>query len=550
MRGALVGMLVFLGIALWFANMSYRTLAEPDEGRYAEIPREMLASGDWITPHLNAIPYLEKPPLQYWATAVAYSVLGVAPWVSRLWATTLGLLGIVVTFMTGRALWGTRAGVFAALILASCPLYFVIAHIDTLDIALAFFMNAALMCSLMAWRADPASRTERRWMWLCWLAMASGFLQKGLVAIVLPAVALFAYALLYRDFRLWRRLRLREGLPIFAVLTLPWLILVSLRNPDFLQFFFIHEHLARFATTVHHRSEPWWFFIAILAVGVLPWITIVLRAARDCWRDGRSTDRPGRSTLHTEGLLLIWALVQLAFFSASGSKLAPYIVPAVPPLALLAGRWLQSRGTIRTLWPTVIICGALCLLLLCLDPLVAHFVAAGPKQTAYLKIANWARLAGAIGLAGVVTAVLAMRTHRMNVAVLALASGFSFALTLLMCGGNSLDALRTRPGLAALIAPHLTADTPFYCVGMYWHTLPFALQRTCTVVQHTGELETQFDPQRRHWMPTVEDFAAQWRREPSAVAVVSPAVWSQLQATGLVPRTILQGPNVVVMVKP
>ena len=544
-RGLVLGMLAVLAIVMWFGNTGYRSLAEPDEGRYAEIPREMLANGDWVTPRLNAIPYLEKPPLQYWATALAYRAFGFEPWVSRLWATTLGLLGIVVSYATGRALWSARAGAFAALIMASSPLYFIIAHINTLDIGLAFFVNAGLSCLLLAQREGLQPALRRRWMWLAWLALGCGFLQKGLVALALPGLAVLLYCLVYRDSRLWRQLHLLDGMVILAITTLPWLIAAASRNPDFLQFFFIHEHVERFATTVHRRTEPWWFFIVILSVGVLPWITTIVRAATSGWH----RTEPGTG-LHATGLLLIWSLALLVFFSMSGSKLAPYIVPAVSPLALVAGRWLQVRADARALWPVAIIAGAFCLLLLCLSPLLPHFVEAGPKLIAYLQIGGWARVGGVIGLASAAVAVAAIQRHRLTVGVATLSMGFTVTLALLMCGTNALESLRARPGLAAIIAPHLTSDTPFYCVGMYWQSLPFALQRTCVLVQYTGEIETQFDPQQSHWLPYVANFTEQWRREPSAVAIVNPTLWHDVQSSGIKPRVIVQADNVVVIVKP
>ncbi|HEY4367742.1 MAG TPA: phospholipid carrier-dependent glycosyltransferase [Steroidobacteraceae bacterium] len=545
LRSIVLGTLALLGIALWFGNTVYRSLAEPDEGRYAEIPREMVASGDWVTPHLNAIPYFEKPPLQYWATAVAYRAFGFEFWVSRLWATTLGLLGILVTYATGRALWGATAGAFAALVLASSPLYFIVAHINTLDIGLAFFVNAGLSCLLLAQREglDPGAR--RRWMGLAWFALGCGFLQKGLVAIALPGLTVLVYSLIHRNTHLWRRLYLLDGVAILALTGLPWVVLVASRNPDFLQFFFVHEHLERFATTVHHRSEPWWYFIVILGVGVLPWITTIARSAFSELRASRSA-----SELQPASLLLIFSLTQLVFFSMSGSKLAPYIVSAVSPLALLAGRWLQACADVRALRPVAIVAAAFSVLLLCLGPLLPHFMEPSPKLTAYVQIAHWARIAGAVGLVSVGLTVAAGLRRQLSLGVAALAVGFVIALSVLMCGSDALESLRARPGIAALIAPHLAADTPFYCVGMYWQSLPFALQRTCTLVQHTGEIETRFDRTQSHSLSHVADFIAQWRREPSAVAIVSPVLWQEVVASGIKPRVILQEANVVVIVKP
>lgn len=552
-----LAVLAILASAIWFGNAGYRTLTEPDEGRYAEIPREMLATGDWITPQLNGIPYLEKPPLQYWVTAAAYSVLGASAWVSRLWTVSTGLLGIAVTYALGRALWGARAGEFAALIVASSPLYYLVGHLNLLDIGLAFFLNAAVACFLMAQRADGSAHNstgdgsatgidpQRRWMWLCWTALALGFLQKGLVALVLPVSALAAYSLICRDTAPWKRLHPLAGLAIVATVTLPWLIAVSLRHPEFLRFFFVHEHLDRFVTTVHRRTEPWWFFILILSVGTLPWIVVIARAVVNLWRKPAA---PGK--FHVEKFLMIWAATIVVFFSLAGSKLAPYIVPAIAPLALVTGRWLQTRGTARMLWPAVATSAAAALLLLTLRPLLGEFTQPGVKQDVYLQISAWAQIAGIVGLVGVALAAFAIQRGALQIAVAGVAGGFCVGIALLMCGSNSLEPLRGGTGIANVIRPHLTAQTSFYCVGMYWQSLPFALQRTCDVAQYNGEFEVQFAPGTPHWMPSVEEFAARWQPQRSAVAIVSPRVWRQTQATGLRARVLVRSPNVTVIVKP
>ena len=251
--------LIGLGLVVWFGNIGLRTLTEPDEARYAEIAREMLATGDWVTPHLNGIAYFEKPPLQYWATAVAYSVFGAQPWVARLWTTGFGLLGLVLTYATAKKLWGVRTAEHAALLLASFPLYFIVTHLNLLDGALAFFLNAAVCAFVVAKQPDTPLLARRRLLYLCWFALALGFLQKGLVALVLPFLALTTYSLLYRDSRLWREMQLRAGLAILAAVTLPWTTLVASRNPGFLEFFFVHEQFTRFLTTVHDRYQPWWY---------------------------------------------------------------------------------------------------------------------------------------------------------------------------------------------------------------------------------------------------------------------------------------------------
>lgn len=411
--------LLTLALIVWFGNIGYRTLAEPDEARYAEISREMLASADWVTPHLNGIPYFEKPPLQYWATAAAYSIFGVAPWVARLWVVGLGFLGIVIAYWTSRKLWGSRTAEYTAIVLGSLPLYFIVTHINTLDGALSFFLNAAICSFLMAHRPTTDLVMQRWWMYLCWLCVALGFLQKGLIAVVLPALSLMMYSLIHRDWRLWRSLHLPEGLLILATVALPWVILAAQRNPGFLKFFFVNEHLARFATTVHQRAEPWWYFIAMLIVGVLPWVEPI---AKSVIRAIRFKAGAPSATPVPERILLSWAFTPLLFFSFSGSKLAPYIVPMATPLAMLAGRWLDLQGTLRSLRSVVAISAVLSLLWICMPWLLPQFVRPGLKLTTYLQVAEWAQFAGFAGFGCIVLFVIAARAEVMRLAVIALAA--------------------------------------------------------------------------------------------------------------------------------
>lgn len=530
-----------LALLIWFANSDYRTLTEPDEGRYSEIPREMLASGDWVTPHLNGMPYLEKPPLQYWATALAYSTLGFEPWVSRLWSATLGMFGVIITYLLGRTLWNRRTGLLAALVLASCPLYFVVGHINTLDSGLTFLLNAALACFIVSQRAPVASTAERRWMWLCWCLLGLGFLQKGLVALVLPGLALGVFSIAYRDVSFWRRLHPGAGILIVTVLIVPWLVSVSARNPGFLSFFFLHEHLERFTSTVHRRSEPWWYFIAIVLVGVIPWVVPMLRAMFERLRSADS--------VFGERLLLVWALTVVVFFSLSGSKLPPYITPAFMPLALLAGRWLTTRDSPRATFAIAIPMFVFSLLLASSGWLVPQLTEPGIKRIAYLQMSEWAEAAAVINAIGIAVYLALLRMSQYQ-ATGALAVTFAIALAVLLCGSNSIELVRGRKGLDAVIAPYLKPDTPFYCVGMYWQTLTFSLQRTCTVVNYEGELGTRFDPQQRQWIKIYEEFVPRWNSQPQAVAIVLPSQWEHLQHHGIRARIVLRDVNVLVMVTP
>jgi 4-amino-4-deoxy-L-arabinose transferase-like glycosyltransferase len=516
----------------------------------------MLASGDWVVPRLNGIQYLEKPPLQYWGTAALYAAFGTQAWVSRLWTTGLGFAGVLLVWHTGRRLYGARAGLDAALVLASAPLYFISGHLNTLDMGLCFLLTLALVAFLAARRAAPGSARERHAMWLAWLAIALATLQKGLVALAMPALALALYALIERDFALWRRLRLGSGVAIVLAANLPWWMAMQRRNPQFLEFFFVHEHFTRFATTEHQRNQPWWFFSAVLLVGALPWIEPAVRGVIQGWRT--ATPPPelppepppaGSRPFVAERFLVAWAAAIFIFYSPSGSKLAPYILPMMPPLALLASRPLGRGGT-RALRSPLLLAALFALALLLAGPLSGRLLPPGLQRETYLAVGRWAAFAGAVLALATLAAAWLARRGAATRAVSALGVGSAAALALLTFGTNALEPWRGGPSIATRIAPYLAPSTPFYCVGMYPQTLTFALRRTCIAVAYHGELEVQFDDGERNYLPTYQAFAEQWRRAPRAVAVVDPQAWPDLQALGI-PATILASePTAMVIARP
>src|SRR5712691_5877402 len=327
----IAGAFLFCAV-IWFAGLEYRGLFTPDEGRYADIARSMLDSNDWVTPRLNGIKYLEKPPLQYWATAGAFAVLGVDEWTARLWPALTGFLGIVLTAFAGYRLAPRSPWLPTVLMFAGCWGYFLGGQFLTLDMGLTFFLTVAMLGFLLSRRPDLPSRAERGWMVLAWAAVACAVLSKGLIGIVLPALALLVYVIVERDTSALRRLHWAPGLCVFGAVLLPWFILVQQRNPEFFNFFFIREHFERYLLPHHHRPGPWWYFAPVLLVGLLPWTPSIPAALARGWR------APASSPFKLDRFLVIWAGVVFFFFSASHSKLPSYVLPALPAILLLFAR--------------------------------------------------------------------------------------------------------------------------------------------------------------------------------------------------------------------
>jgi len=300
-RPTTLGLWMFLGI-LWLANLPIRPLFDPDEGRYAEIPREMVASGDWVTPRLNGLRYFEKPPLQYWATAALYMVFGVHEWTARLWSASLAFLCIPMVFAFARRIgYSPETAVIAAALLAVNPYFALMGQLNLLDQGFTFFLSAAVFSFVIAQRESLEPRRSRTWMLLTWTSLALAILSKGIVTLVLAGATLGLYMIVTRDASRLRRLNLALGIPLMLLIAVPWFWAVQSRNPDFLQFFFVHEHLQRYFTTVHERVQPFWFFFPIVLLALLPLI--------GNWRSWRLADiesakAPGE--FRAEIFLLLW----------------------------------------------------------------------------------------------------------------------------------------------------------------------------------------------------------------------------------------------------
>ena len=324
------GLLTLTGLGLFFFRLGVPGLMDPDEGRYAEIAREMLVLKDWLIPHLNLVPYLEKPPLVYWLTALSFTIFGVNEWAARLPAALAALGGVYVAYWLGRALWGERQGFWGAMILATCWGYVIMARLLTLDMVLSFFLTLALALGYLA----MSRSREKLWPW-AYLALALAVLIKGPVALVLAGLIWGLWALL----RGWRALGILMqpgSWVLFAMIALPWFVYMAWRFPEFTRFFLWEHHVERYVDGALYHQEPWWYFGPILLGFFLPWTWLLP------WALGRRSPSDPQDRL----FLILWAGIILIFYSLSRGKLPPYILPAILPLALLLGECLarlQSR---------------------------------------------------------------------------------------------------------------------------------------------------------------------------------------------------------------
>ena len=530
-------------VVIWFANLEYCTLTSPDEGRYAEIPREMVASGDWLTPRLNGLKYFEKPALQYWATATAYMLFGQHNWTARLWTALTALGGIFAVWFAGKRLFGCSAGRYAALVLSSSMLFVLLGHFNTLDMGVTFFMSAGLLGFLLAQRDGVASNERRAWMWFTWAALALSVLSKGLIGIVLPGAVLVLYTLIERDFSLWRRLQLSSGLAIFFAICAPWFIAVSLANPEFAHFFFIHEHFDRFLTKVHGRYRPWWDFIPVLLLGMLPWVVVTLDALARAWK----LDATTHSGIKPQRFLLLWCVFIFVFFSASDSKLPSYILPIFPALALLTGvRLTQIRP--RVLFWQIAPVALLAAIALAMTPHVVNFAANDMEKPLYASYAQWALAAAIVWLSGMLLGLYFSYRGRVTATVTTLSLAGLVAAQLVLSGHESLAPSGSAYNIARQIEPYVKPDVHFFSIGMYEQTLPVYLNRTFTLVDFQSEMEFGLQQEPDKWIPDMETFSTVWSRQPYALAIMYPDTYARLKQKGL-PMQIIANDTVRIVVK-
>lgn len=509
---------------LWFGTLNYRHLIPSDEGRYAEIAREMLVTGDWITPRYNGYLYFEKPPLQIWMTAIAFKLFGVGEWQARLWTALTGFGTILLVGFTGARIYSPRAGWLAALVLASSPMWVISGHMNSLDMGLSAFLVAAL-CSLLLAQTSLRASTTRYWMWVCWSMMALAMLSKGLIGVAIPAMVFVVFSLTSWDWRIWKRLHLFSGLALFLAISAPWFILVAQRNPTFLQFFFIHEHFQRFTETTHSRTGPIYYFLPLLLLGFLPWLTQTPHAIFLAWRERRLQFAKG-------WLLVCWFIVIFGFFSISQSKLPGYIIPVFPALALLVGhqldRHLAKGNTLGLSWQLQTLFFAL------LGGAGFFFlekisVQARPDEIAsYAEYTVWI-IAALIAL--MIFSVLALLQAKRH----ALTSLSSYALGFFLCaliagtGHETLGRAVSGFDLAERVKQDIPENVHFYSVRILDHTMPFYLGRTMIMVEFPDELEFGVQAQPELWLPSLDAFIQRWNEDPSAYALMVPEQFLELQ---------------------
>jgi 4-amino-4-deoxy-L-arabinose transferase-like glycosyltransferase len=529
-------LIAFAAVLLYV--LGARTLVPPDEGRYAEMAREMFASGDWITTRLNGIKYFEKPPLQTWMNALSFTLFGLGDWQARLWTGLCGLLGVVLTGVAGTRVFGARIGFYAALVLGSSFYWVACSQIDSLDMGLSGMMTLALCALLIAQRDDAGESERRNWMLACWAGMALSVLAKGLIGLVLPGGVLVFYTLFSRDWAIWKRLHIVKGLILFFLIATPWFVLVGLKNPEQPHFFFVHEHFDRFFKKEHHREAAWYIFFVLLAAGSVPWVGVLVQSlVAGARRDGENTKFRPRL------MLLVWVAFITLFFTKSNSKLPGYILPVFPAVALLVAVHLDV-GTRRGRMVTAGLTALLGVGFLATVPFMQKFARHAGEDVLYAAYQPWVLAAGLVLLIGGCLALLYARQMLRDLFVVVLAVAGFAGTQLLLVGFEPIGQVRAGVNLLPALKAAGAANPAVhvYTVGIYEQSLTFYLGRPVTLVDYRDEFDFGLQQQPELAIPTIPAFVARWRADAAAgvrdVAITRPEIAADLQRQGVPLRIV------------
>lgn len=511
---------------LFVTGLGRPALWEPDEGRYAEIAREMVVRGDYVTPHNDWVPYFEKPPLVYWVTAASLKLVGRNEFAARLQAALFSIGQVVVTAALGEAMFGATAGLLAAIALGLSPLFFAFARFATPDPALAFWITSGLAAFFMAsWAPHIGKGAGCLWMVAAAGMLALGTLAKGPVALVLGGGIALAWLIFQQRGRDALKIPWVACGVVYLAIVAPWFVIAARRNPGFLEFFFIHEHFQRYVVNTEHGWGPW-FFIPVVIGGTWPWFFFVPLGILAIRGSDKAAARPGSLSF-----LLIWFSLIFVFFSIPRSKLGEYMLPALPPLAIIAGCGMASLDAIgparvRRQFGWLVLLNGLLALAVTILAISALRRGMNPALVADALVAGFALFVG-------VTAAYSIARQGPNHGIVALSPLAVGVLLLIAAGMKAREdgaSMFSYRWLARAIAPVTSRGCTLASYRHLVQSLPFYTGARERLVGYQGELSPfgQRDDAKETFITTNAQLSTLWSSDACVVLVANRNDISQL----------------------
>lgn len=462
-------------------------LEQPDEGRNAEVAREMKAAGAWLVPTYDGIAYLDKPAFYFKAVALSLAMFGDSETAARIPSAAFGIGLLALIYIFCRREYGVRCAALAAIVLATTPLFLVNARTVIFDIALCFFVVSAIFAG---YRAEESEGSARR-NWYLLGAAAAGFatLVKGPVGFLIPILVLLVFNRLLGRRSVWKRIFAPLNWLVFFGVVLPWFIGLSLVHPDFPHYGLVEESFHRFTTTAFHRSKPFYFYGIIVMGMFLPWSLLLPEAAVAAWKSRRNMAR-------ADVLCIVWAVVVVIFFSCSKSKMPGYILSATIACGILAARLFEralantggkaARITRRAAFGFAVVCLVAMAAVIYLSsrtqllarPIGISVAEAAQFQPHIMAAAIMLLLFALVGL---------LAGFKRNVK-LCLACFVLFPMMLLNVNYAMLDVVFSAKSARALAhqIPALPPQTELACLECFPSGLTFYLGRTVTLITTDG----------------------------------------------------------------
>jgi 4-amino-4-deoxy-L-arabinose transferase-like glycosyltransferase len=537
-----------LTAVVYFAFAGGYVLLDPDEGRYAEIPREMIETGDFITPRLDYVEYFEKPPLFYWLVASSMRVFGQNERAVRMVPALIGFVTVLLVMGMGKRLFDAQTGVRAGWIYLTSALPLAMARLPLTDGLFSLCLSATWGAWWLGYQASTRS-SRKGWYLAAWACLGLATLAKGIAAIALTGAIVFLFIFLRRNWAALKGMAWWPGFPIFLLIAAPWHVGAYVRTPQFAHFYFVVQHFGRLVGTEH--VKPAWFFAAVFPLTMIPWIAFLFPAGVNAVRHSiRAIRLPGmlplehpvQSPLPEAFLfLMIWIIVVVGLFSVSHSKLIPYILPACPAAALLLAVQLDSEGLKK---PSTLWCAAVtAVILVALVPLIPYIAQNEHTLPAAQMAALTRMLQGAFLLGGLLLVLSLFRLRLMPAAV-----GLVLLLTLPPLAGGVVAVSKHRK-IGALVKAMPNPLPPEITVAE-WRThdqsLSFYTRRRLILVDEVSELAFGLSLDKhssffRQGLKSIRELA----EEGPLLLNVNPSDWPQLDSWGILKVAAANNTNIL-----
>lgn len=495
---------------LFFILLGTRPLSLPDEGNYAEIVREMVASGNFITPYLNEIKFFEKPIFLYWLASIAVKIGGLNLWSIRSVSAILAVFGCIMTYIVSRKLYDRRTGLISAFILGTSVLYFALGHLLTMDLTVSIFCTACLYAFLLG-SAEQDNNRRRAYFWAAAIASGCAVLTKGLIGLVLPAMIIAAWMLVCNQWSVLKRASLFSSAILFLLVILPWHVLVSLHNPEFFHYYIVKQHLLRYFTPTVGHPQPFWYYIPIFIFGFFPWVVFVPQAIKHALPRAWSL----REQYKNEIFFLLWAVLIYVFFTVAKTKLTSYILPMMPPLAILTARYLASHLETKSRGVKWGYAG-LVLISFGIAVLFSYFPRYYETDNVEMSILLLSIAALVIAGGGVISFLLAWRSH--SKALLTTIVTFYVGLLVVIGALPYVDTHTLRP-LTTALKSELQPAEPVIAFNHHFQDVSYYLERRVHILNSRKLFKFGMEYQDSHdWMIDNHTFSKIWRGDQRAFA--------------------------------